>query len=306
MKNTFDWNDLRYFLAVARAGTISQAGRMTGADHATVARRITALEAALEAQLFIRNARGYSLTRQGERLLETAGRIESEAGRLEERLGGRNQGISGIVRISALEGIGNCFLAPLLSAFAAKHKKLSIELLTIQQIVAMSRRETDIHISLAPLGTRKFVQERLTDYRLFIYGSRDYLKAKPPIILSEDLKKHDFVGYIDELVFTRGLDYMHELETGLQARLQCSSVQAQIEATCAGFGLCVLPAFMAVQRPELVPVLPRQLSLLRTYWTMVHTDIATTANIRLALNFIRKEAAAAAPVFLGEALLQAA
>ncbi len=304
MKKSFDWNDLRYFLAVARAGTISEAGRMTAADHATVARRITALEAALEAQLFIRNARGYSLTRQGERLLETAGRIETEAGRLEERLGGRNQGASGIVRISALEGIGNFFLASRLSAFAAKHKRLSVELLTIQQILAMSRRDTDIIITLSPPDSRKFVQEKLTDYRLFIYGTRSYLASKPPVTSAQDLKKHDFTGYIDELVFTRGLDYMTELESSLRARLQCSSLHAQMEAACAGYGLCILPAFIGSARPELVPVLPHSLSLLRTYWTVVHADIAATSNIRLALAFIRKEVGAAAPAFLGESALR--
>ncbi len=303
MKNTFDWNDLRYFLAVARAGTISQAGRITAADHATVARRITALEAALQTQLFIRNARGYSLTRQGERLLESAGRIETEAGKLEERLGGGHQGASGIVKISALEGIGNFFLASRLAAFAATHPRLSVELLTIQQIVAMSRRDTDIIITLSPPDSRKFVQETLTDYRLFVYGTRDYLNAKPPVTCAQDLKKHDFTGYIDELVFTRGLDYLTELEASLQARLQCSSLHAQMEAACAGYGLCVLPAFIASHRPELVPVLPRSLSLLRTYWTAVHADIAATTNVRLALNFIRQEIAAAAPLFLGENLL---
>lgn len=306
MKNSFDWNDLRYFLAVARAGTISHAGRMTASDHATVARRITALETALETQLFIRNARGYTLTRQGERLLETAGRIETETGKLEERLGGRNQGISGIVKISALEGIGNFFLASRLSAFASKHRRLSVELLTIQQILAMSRRDTDIVITLSPPDTRKFIQEKLTDYRLFVYGTRDYLASKPPITSAQDLKRHDFTGYIDELVFTRGLDYLTELESSLRARMQCSSLHAQMEAACAGYGLCILPAFIASTKPELVPVRPRNISLLRSYWTAVHADIATTTNVRLALSFIRKEVAAAAPAFLGESILQAA
>jgi DNA-binding transcriptional LysR family regulator len=304
MNKSFDWNDLRYFLAVARAGTISEAGRMTGADHATVARRVTALEASLQTQLFLRNARGYSLTRQGERLLETAGRIETEAGKLEERLGGRNQGASGIVKISALEGIGNFFLSSRLSAFAAKHRRLSVELLTIQQIVAMSRRDTDIVITLSPPDSRKFVQEKLTDYRLFVYGTQDYLASKPPVTCAQDLKKHDFTGYIDELVFTRGLDYLTEFEPNLQARLQCSSLHAQMEAACGGYGLCILPAFIAGHRPELVPVLPRSLSLLRTYWTAVHADIAATMNVRLALSFIRKEVAAAAPLFLGENILR--
>ncbi|MGE4480237.1 LysR family transcriptional regulator [Acidocella sp.] len=303
MRNGFDWNDLRYFLAVARVGTISQAGRATSSDHATVARRITALEAALQAQLFIRNARGYTLTREGERLLETAAHMEREAGKLEERLNGRNQGASGIVKISALEGIGNFFLAARLSRFAAEHRRLSVELLTIQQIVAMSRRDTDIIITLAPPNSRKFVQEKLTDYRLFIYGTRDYLASKPPIASAQDLKNHDFTGYIDELVFTRGLDYLSELEDSLRARLQCSSLHAQMEAACAGYGLCVLPAFIARTRPELIAVLPRSLSLLRTYWTVVHADIAASTNVRLALGFIRQEVLASASLFLGDTAL---
>ncbi|GAN80867.1 LysR family transcriptional regulator [Acidocella aminolytica] len=300
MKNSFDWNDLRYFLAVARAGTISQAGRMTAADHATVARRISALEVALDTQLFVRNARGYSLTRQGERLLENAGRIEAEAGKLEEQLGGRNQGASGIVKISALEGIGNFFLAKRLSHFAVKHPRLSVELLTIQQVIAMSRRDTDIIITLSPPDTRKLVLEKLTDYRLFVFGTETYLRSKPLINSAQDLKKHDFTGYIDELVFTRGLDYLNEVEPNLRARLQCSSLHAQMEAACAGYGLCILPAFIACHRKELVPILPHSLSLRRTYWTAVHTDIAASRNVRLALNFIRKEAALAKTVFLGE------
>jgi DNA-binding transcriptional LysR family regulator len=115
MSNAFDWNDLRFFLAVVRAGTISQAGRVVAADHATVARRISALESALRTHLFVRNARGYTLTRQGERLLETAQRIESEAAKLQELVGDGSTGATGTLRLSTPEGIGNFFLASRLS-----------------------------------------------------------------------------------------------------------------------------------------------------------------------------------------------
>jgi DNA-binding transcriptional LysR family regulator len=299
MSQRFDWNDLRFFLAVARSGTISLAGRRTGTDHATVGRRITALETALGVQLFERNPRGYNLTRHGERLIATAETIEAEAVRLEEELAGRNQGLKGAIRISTLEGFGNFFLAARIGAFAAAHPGLSVELITIQQIIALSRREADIAITLAPPGTGRFLHERLTDYRLFVYGSRDYLARHPSIRTRQDLSGHPFTGYIDDLIFTRGLDYLSEIARNLRARLQNSSLHAQMEAAASGFGLCVLPAFIARTRPELTAVLPDEISLLRSYWMVVHADTAETAQVRLARRFIRQEATNAAALFMG-------
>lgn len=299
MSRRFDWNDLRFFLAVARSGTISRAGRRTGTDHATVGRRIAALEVALGVPLFERNPRGYNLTHPGERLLATAEAIETEAARLEEELTGRNQGLTGMVRISTLEGFGNFFLASRIGALAAAHPRLSIELITIQQILALSRREADIAVTLTPPTTGRFVHEHLTDYRLFVYGSRDYLARHSPIRTRQDLLSHPFSGYVDDLIFTRGLDYLSGIVPGLRARLQNSSLHAQMEAAVSGFGLCVLPAFIASSRPDLVPVMPDEISLLRSYWMVVHADVAETAHIRLACGFIRQEVLKAASLFIG-------
>ena len=301
MPKSFDWNDLRFFLAVARFGTISLAGRRTGTDHATVGRRISALERSLGVQLFERNPRGYNLTRYGERLLATAQAIEREAARLEEELAGesQSQGVTGTIRISTLEGFGNFFLASRIGAFAAAHPRLSVELITIQQIVALSRREADVAVTLAPPNAGRFIHERLTEYRLFIYGSHDYLAGHPRIRTRQDLRLHPFAGYVDDLIFTRGLDYLSDVAPGLNARLQNSSVQAQLEAAVAGFGLCVLPAFIADTRSELVRVLAPEISLLRSYWMVVHADVAETAHVRLACRFIRQEVAAASSLFMG-------
>ncbi|MEH2482285.1 DNA-binding transcriptional LysR family regulator [Nitrobacteraceae bacterium AZCC 2146] len=304
MAKPFDWNDLRFFLAVARSGTISLAGRRSGTDHATVGRRVTALEAALGVPLFQRNPRGYNLTRHGERLLATAEAMEKEAERYEEALSGQAQGVSGTVRISTLEGFGNFFLASRIGNFAAAHPRLSIELITIQQILALSRREADIAVTLVPPTTGRFVHERLTDYRLFVYGSRAYLDGNSPIRTRGDLSSHRFAGYIDDLIFTRGLDYLSEVAPGLKARLQNSSLHAQMEAAISGFGLCVLPAFIADARAELVRVLPDDVALSRSYWMVVHEDVAETAQVRLARRFIRQEAIDARPLFMGRCRAQ--
>ncbi|MEJ1976506.1 MAG: LysR family transcriptional regulator [Acetobacteraceae bacterium] len=252
MPPRFDWDDLQFFLAVARAGTVSLAGRRLGADHATVGRRVAALEEALGVTLFERTPRGYGLTRHGERLIATAEAIETEAVRAEQELAGSNHRLTGSVRISTLEGFGNFFLASRVGAFAAANPGLTVELITIQQIVALSRREADIVVTLAPPKTGRFVCEKLTDYRLFVYGSRDYLDSHPPIRTRDDLATHPFAGYIDDLIFMRGLDYLAEIGPDLRARLQNSSLHAQMEATASGFGLCVLPAFIAGTRRELI------------------------------------------------------
>lgn len=294
----FNWNDLRFFLAVARSRTISLAGRRTRTDHATVSRRITALESALGLKLFERNPRGYNLTSHGEELLEMATTIEAQAVRIEERAAGRQQGMTGSVRISAPEGFGNFFLAPRIGALAAAHPQLSVEMITIQQIVALSRREADVAITMSLPTSGNFAHEMLTEYRLFIYGSRDYLAAAPPVRSRDDLAVHPFIGYVDDLIFTRALNYLSEVRPHLRARLQNSSIQAQLSAAVSGFGLCVLPEYVARTAPCLVPVLADQIVLTRSYWMVADVDMAETALIRLTRRFLRGLLAEAGDFFM--------
>jgi len=285
----FDWNDLRYFLSVAQSGTVSQAARRLGVDHATIIRRVEALEHAMGVKLFERTPRGYYLTANGERLLPSAEAIHEETRKIGREMLASHHGIGGIVRISTLEGFGNVFLAGRLPKFAAQYPNLHIELLTLQQIVALSRREADIAITLQPPDTGRFVHEKLTDYSLFVYGSRDYVAGRPPIRTREDLREHVFCGYIDDLVFVRGLDYLDEVAKGLRAKLQSSSLHAQTEAAIAGYGLCVLPAFIAARHPQLVPVLPDQVSLTRSYWLVTSSDVAPSPRVQAIRQFIRAE-----------------
>lgn len=295
----FDWNDLQHFLAAARAGTLSGAARRLGVDHATISRRLAALEQALGAKLFERNPRGYNLTQTGERLLASAEAIEAEALRAERQVAGEGQRVSGTVRISTLEAFGNFFLAPLLPRLAQENPKLHLELVSIQQIVALSRREADIVITLKKPDGDRFVAETLTDYTLFVYGARDYLKRAGAPRTRADLADHPFAGYIEELIFTRGLDYLDEVVPGLRPRLECSSLHAQMEAAASGFGLAVLPAFVADRNPNLVRVLPRQVSLTRTYWIVAHAEVADVARVRIVRRFIGERAVAERRRFAG-------
>jgi DNA-binding transcriptional LysR family regulator len=297
MSKGFNWDDLQSFIAVARAGTVLQASHSMGVDHATIVRRLDSLEQALGTKLFERNPRGYNLTQRGERLLVLAQNIEAETQKAERDIAGADLVISGVVRINSLEGFANFFLAARLPHLVAEHPDLTIELVAIQQILALSRREADIAITLYPPESGRFVRERLTDYALFVFGTKPYLANAPPIRSRNDLQNHPFTGYIDDLIFMRGLDYLDEIGAR-RPRLQSSSLHAQMEAALAGYGLCVLPAFIATQHKTLLPVLPREVFLRRTYWLVMPADTADTARVQVVRCFIQKEAVAAQAVFL--------
>jgi DNA-binding transcriptional LysR family regulator len=295
----FNWDDLRYLLAVARTGSVSGAARALSVDHATVIRRLEALEGALDVKLFQRNARGYNLTLTGERLLVSAQAMESKAAQASAELRDGQSSVSGTLRISALEGFGNFFLAGRLARFSAAHPDLSIDFITLQQLIALSRREADVAITLQPPAQGRFHSTRLTDYHLHVYGARRYLDRAAPIESREDLACHPFTGYIDDLIFVRELNYLDEIGFRIRPRLQSSSIQVQLEIVRQGYGLCVLPRFIAASCPDLVPVRPDLLTLRRSYWIVAHDDIAETARGRLLIQFLNEEAANARETFLG-------
>jgi Transcriptional regulator len=296
--NRFDWDDLRFFLAVARAGRLTVAARRLGADHATVSRRITALEDALKAKLFERRPQGYALTEHGERLLAKAETIESEALAAQSEIGGADLALSGTVRIGAPDGFGTFFLAPRIGQLAERYPELEIQLVAMPRLLSLSKREADIAISLNPPKEGKIVARKLADYRLGLYAAPAYLAARPAIAAPQDLFDHQLIGYIDDLIFTPELDYLDDIAKGLRPRLQSSNLIAQMHATIAGAGICVLPDFMAAGDPRLVPVLRRDVELVRSFWLIVHADLRDVARVRATVDFLVREAKAARAILM--------
>lgn len=296
----FDWDDLRFFLAVARSGRLTTAARRLNADHATVSRRITSLETSLKAKLFERRPQGYGLTLHGEQLLAKAESMETEALAIQSEIGGADMALTGTVRIGAPDGFGTSFLAPRLAKFIAAYPGLEVQLVAMPRLLSLSKREADVAITLATPKEGKIVARKLADYRLGLFASATYLDAAPLVTGPEDLFAHQIVGYIDDLIFTPELDYLDEVARGLRPRLQSSNLVAQMRATVAGAGICVLPIFMAAQEPALIRVLPDQVSLDRAFWLVVHADLKDVARVRMVVEFIVKEAKAARNLLLGE------
>lgn len=294
---TLDWNDLRYFLAVARSGRLTTAARRLNVDHATCSRRIAALEAALAAKLFERRPQGYFLTNHGERLVAMAEAMESQAIAAQSEVGGKDLTLSGAVRIGAPDGFCTYFLASRIGELTATYPDLEIQLVATPRLLSLSKREADIVISLNRPKEGKVVARKLTDYDLALYASRDYLKAAKPIKSPEDLFDHPIIGYIDDLIFAPELNYLDEVAKGLSAKLQSSNLIAQMMATVAGRGLCVLPHFMTSQQPSLMRVLPATVSLRRSFWLTVHADMRNFARIRMLVDFLLSEVRAGRKLF---------
>ncbi len=286
MNANFSWDDLQFFLAVARTGQLSTAARRLRTSHATMSRRIDRLEFALKVKLFERNPRGYVLTAMGQRFVETAERIERETEQLQLDISDGATAQRGVVRLSTLEGFGNFFLADRLGDFASRYPNISLELVAIQQIMSLSRKEADIAVSLAAPKAGPYHAEVLTSYTLHVYGARSYLSKHPLIRTRNDLASHRFVGYIEDMIFAPGLDYLGEIQPGLRAHFQSSSILTQLKAACQGLGLCVLPHFMARNEPGLEIVLPGEVELKRTYWLICHRDLMAMPRVRAVRDFL--------------------
>ncbi|MBX3453973.1 LysR family transcriptional regulator [Ferrovibrio sp.] len=284
-ETAFDWDDLRYFLAVARAGRLTLAAKRLGQEHTTVSRRLRALETALHCQLFLRSPQGYQLTEAGQRLLATAQAVESATLAAQAETAGPD-GLAGSVRIGTPDGFGAHFLAPRIKELSLQNSSLNIELITMPHLLSLSKREADIAIGLSRPKTGRVFARRLTDYHLQLYGARDYLARHAPISAPEQIPGHPLVGYVDDYLYTPELDYLHLVGPGLKPRLRASNLLAQMRMTLAGAGLCVLPCFMAAGEPELVPVLPESIRLTRTYWMITHADQRELPRIRACGDFI--------------------
>lgn len=289
-----NWDRIRIFLAVARAGQILAAARELKLNHATVGRQITALERELGAKLLDRRNQGCVLTGAGEALLATAERAESEFLRLGSRLNSMEGAVSGTVRIGAPDGLGNYVLAGQLAGLAEQNPGLVIQLVPLPRTFSLSRREADLAVTLERPEQGRLIVTKLTDYTLSVYASEAYLARTGPVTRPAELSGRLFVTNVEDYVYSRALDYAASLRRVIGARYECGSVVAQMEAVRAGHGVGILHDYAAATFPELRRILP-EVRFLRSYWLVSHPDTHDTQRVLLArrhiISGIRAEAA---------------
>jgi DNA-binding transcriptional LysR family regulator len=264
-----NWDDLRVFLAIARAESLSGAARALRLDPATVGRRVARLEAALGSTLFTKSSQGYTATAAGQQLLEEALRAEEAVQAAIGAARGQGGGLSGQVRIGAPDGCANYLLPGVVAALAAAHPGLEVQIVALPRVVNLSRREADMAIAVSRPTGGHLLAEKLADYRLGLAAARSYLDRHPPIRGRADLGAHPIVGYIPDMIFDRELDYLAEVGLAAPA-LASNSVAVQLNLLRAGAGIGIVHAFALPHAPDLVRVLPDEIALIRSFWLIRH------------------------------------
>jgi DNA-binding transcriptional LysR family regulator len=289
---TMNWDDLRIFLAIARAGTLLGAARVLGVNHTTIARRLSSLEAALEADLFVRQTTGTVLTAAGERLLIHAERAEHAVMAASDAAGGGRAGLAGTVRIGAPDGFGTGFLAAQLPALAARHPGLVLELVPVPRSFSLSRREADVAVTMERPREGRLVARKLVDYALGLYAAPAYLDQHGVPATREALRDHHLVGYVDDLLYSPSLDFRDEILKDWRPSVAVSTAMGQMCAVAAGAGIGVLHNFMVQSRIDLVRVLP-EIGISRAYWLVLHEDLRATKRVLAVADFITEVTRAA-------------
>ncbi len=272
----FDWEDLRHFSAFTRSGSLSAAAKLLGVDHATVARRIAALEAALNLRLVDRRPRAYELTEQGHRVAELAEQMTQGSFAVEHFASAGQQEVEGEVVLSAPPALLGSIIARRLGDLYRRYPRLRLQLVGSKSRASLARREADISVALTRPSEPTLVASLLghLDYRL--YAAPEYLRcACTP----------RYIGYDASQAKSPQQQWLLEQIGHAPFALQSNDLRIQAQAAAGGIGIACLPAFMA-QEHGLESIGPAEQTMSIEIWLAVHEDVRSTPRIKAVTDFL--------------------
>ncbi len=275
-----DWEDLRHFAGFVAEGSLSGAARRLGVEHATVARRIMALEDRLGLKLVDRRGRRLVATAEGLRVASIAARMASDAEAIDRVADGLRSDIAGEVVISAPPSFAAAVLAPKLIPLQHRHPALHIRMIGEARSASLERREADIAVRLSRPTGGDVVISKLAEMVFRLYASPDYLAATPEV----DWR---FIGSDGPMSSAPQQALIETLARGRPFVFLSDHAEIQLAYAAAGGGIAILPDFMVTQDVALVPVRPAEEPLRREVWLAVHADLQHAAPIRAVLGALR-------------------
>ena len=282
-----DWNDLRYFLAVAREGSTLAAGRALRVSQTTVARRIAALEEALKLHLFERRQAGYVLTPAGEELRDHAEAVEGAATDFASAAEARARDVSGTVRITSEEIYTAGLISPFLRELRERHPDIMIELDTAQQVRDLGAGEADIALrSSTKEQPNGLVGRRIAIDDWTLYCSRDYAARNGVPRSIDDLRRHAIVGGGGGNLWRHYRAWLHDLGLEDQVAMHHASSTGLLSAVRSGLGVAVLPCIVAEADPDLIRCIPPRDGHGRVLWLLTHERVRHTPRIRAVIDFL--------------------
>ena len=282
----FNWNDLVFFLELARQGRLMPAARRLKVDYTTVSRRIAELEKDLAITLFERKTDGFVLTEEGHRLYAIAEKMEQLGSSVSEAVRATAVAPAGRVRLATMEGIAAYYLTERFGEFNARHPQVVVELVTERHLINLTKREADVSVSFVPpIGPRLSVRKAGT-FGLGLYSSAAYLARRGTPGKQSDLPAHDFVDYVVDLVAIPKVHWLLDVLEPEHVVFRSTSMAAQQNAIASGRGIGLLPYFSAKRDPRLVQVLPDEVTVERELFVCVHEDIEYISRVRALTRFL--------------------
>lgn len=283
-----DWDNYRYFLAVAREGTLSGAARALSVNHATVLRRLRALEEHLQTSLFERRSDGYSLTSAGEEMLDHVARMEEESLALDLLLAGQDVRLAGEVRVTTVDSLAEAVLGPLLPAFAREHPGITIELATDYQWANLSRREADIALRPSNNPGDAMVGRRVGKLRSAIYRSPDLAEFDP----AGDWRTAPVLAPDGRIGETAAAQWFVRETQGARTVLRGTSFLILRNACLGAMGVTCLPSYLG---DGLIKVADAPESTFTDLWLLTHPELRKSARIRAVLDWMARVVPKAMP-----------
>lgn len=291
-----DWDDLRYFLALSRHGSLSAAAKSLRVAQSTVGRRLVSLEASLGVRLLNRTPEGYVSTIAGQGVREHAERLEAEALSLERTFGGRDTQMSGLVRVTCAETVADHILAQCLATLYLQHPDIMVELTPDPRELSLSRREADISVRLKQPDQHDLVVRRIGAIAFGLYASPAYLArfGKPDV--TDGCAGHYLITQLEDIQDVTQTGWLTDLAPRARISMQTSSHEAAVSAALKGGGLACLARFRADRESELTRLsVPPPVPAARI-WLVVHRDTRQTPRVRAILTYITEQVRLLAPI----------
>lgn len=281
-----DWDDLRFFLALARTGSLSAAARELRVAQSTVGRRLASLEASLGVRLLNRTPEGYLPTPAGEEVRAQAERLETEALMLERNVGGRDARLAGLVRVTCGETVASQILAPCVAELHAQHPDLMVELISNPRELSLSMREADVSVRQTRSDRHDLFVRKIGTVDFGLYASPAYLERQGKPDRQAGCTGHHLITLIDDIQDAAQTGWLADLAPRARVALQTNSHEAAVMAAAQGGGLACLARFRADRESGLTLLTTPFAPPSATIWLVVHRDNRQTPRIRTVLTQI--------------------
>ncbi len=288
-------DDLLVLLAVSRTGRYTAAGAELGVNHTTIARRITALESALGGRVLARGADGWMLTALGEHAIAAAEGVE----RALDGLSPEDPRLAGVVRLSATDGFSGFIASPAIVAVRRKHPDVSLEIVAAQRRAAQHRMGVDLEVVVGTPHVHRAEAVHLADYALGLYASRSFLERHGTPRSPADLEGAPLVYFIESMLQVDALDEARRSTQGMIDAVSSTNVYVHVDATRAGAGFGLLPAFLADGHDDLERLFADEIDERLPYWLVCRPEALTQPVVLAFIEALRARIADVTDELLG-------